>query len=272
MALPSAFWLPLAGLLIVAPQPSSAANFWAFAGGYALSVSDKCASKGTATSATCDAMNTSTDPLTGETKSGEIHVGADLASGDLFVHATSEASLPTAQAGGEAQIGETLSFGGAIFSNSTTTLTMTGTMSNSTGFTAGSLEIFDDNGLLTAGGACSKPTGDFICDPTNNQTKVSVVGDSFFISSTVNIELHKEILVEFVVYASTFLTSSADISDPITIDLPPGVTFTSASGVFLTGAGSVPETSTWVMLLLGFAGVSFVGYQQTKKRRSRLAA
>jgi hypothetical protein len=42
--------------------------------------------------------------------------------------------------------------------------------------------------------------------------------------------------------------------------------------VFLTGAGSVPETSTWVMLLLGFAGVSFVGYQQTKKRRSRLAA
>ena len=79
-----------------------------------------------------------------------VHVGADLASGDLFVHAQSEASLPTAQAGGEAQIGDTLSFNGASSPNSATTLHMTGTMSNSNGFTAGSLEIFDDTGLLTA--------------------------------------------------------------------------------------------------------------------------
>ena len=189
MALPSSFWLPLAGLLIVAPQPSSAASFFAFAGGYALTTSDTCASVGTATSATCDATNTSTDPVSGETKSGEIHVGADLASGDLFVHAESEASLPTAQVGGEAQIGDTLSFNGASSPTSTTTLTMTGTMSNSNGFTAGSLEIFDDTGLLTAGGACSKPTGDFICGSTNSQTKVTVVGNSFFVSSTVNIEV-----------------------------------------------------------------------------------
>jgi hypothetical protein len=34
--------------------------------------------------------------------------------------------------------------------------------------------------------------------------------------------------------------------------LPSGVTFTSASGVLLTGAGSVAETLT----LLGFAGLS----------------
>ena len=86
---------------------------------------------------------------------GEVHVGADLASGDLFVHAESEASLPTAQAGGEAQIGDTLSFNGVSSLNPTTTLTMTGTMSNSNGFTAGSLEIFDDIGLLTAGGLAS---------------------------------------------------------------------------------------------------------------------
>ncbi len=271
MALRSAFWLPLAGLLIVAPQPSSAAVFFVFAGGYALDTTRKCASVGTATSATCDATNTSTDPDSGETKSGEIHVGADLASGDLFVHAESEASLPTAQAGGEAQIGDTLSFNGAISPTSVTTLHMSGTMSNNNGFTAGSLEIFDDTGLLTAGGACSKPTGDFFCAPTNSQTKVSVVGNSFFISSTVNIEDHKQILVEFVVFASSFLTSSADITDPITIDLPPGVTFTSASGVFLTGAGSVPETSTWAMMLLGFAGLGYAGYWKTRQAAHRSA-
>jgi hypothetical protein len=265
MALPSSFWLPLAGLLTVAPQPSSADTFFAFSGGYALSSSDHCASKGTATSATCDATNTSTDPFSGETKSGEIHVGADLTSGDLSVHAKSEGSIPTAEAGGEAQIGDTLTFNGVNSPNSATTITMTGAMSNSNSgdnsdsFTSGWLEIFDDNGLVTGGGACSRPSPSFICDPMNNQTEVTVVGDSFFISSTVNIDLHKTILVEFVVYVSTFLTGSADISDPITIDLPPGVTFTSASGVFLTGAGSVPETSTWAMMLAGFASLAVLG-------------
>jgi hypothetical protein len=271
MALPSAFWLPLAGLLIVAPQPSSAASFWAFAGGYALTTSDKCASKGTATSATCDATNTSDDPFTGETKSGEIHVGADLASGDITVHATSEGSIPTAQAGGEAQIGDTLTFHGVSSSSPTTTITMTGTMStsnsgdNSNGFAAGWLDIYDDNGLLTGGVACSTPNSSFGCGSTNNQTEVTVVGNSFFISSTVDIDLHKEILVEFVVYASSFLTSSADVTDPITVDLPPGVTFTSASGVFLTHAGSVPETSTWAVMLAGFASLAVLGCRARRR-------
>ena len=84
MAQPSAFWLPLAGLLIVAPLPASAASSWAYAGGYALNDYDpsgKCGPVLAATSATCDAANTSTDPLSGETKSGEVHVGADLATG-----------------------------------------------------------------------------------------------------------------------------------------------------------------------------------------------
>lgn len=273
MALRPSFWLPLAGLLIVAPQPSSADTFFVFAGGYALDTTRHCASVGSDTSATCDATNTSTDPFTGETKSGSIDVGADLASGDLFVHAASAASLPTAQAGGEAQIGDTLTFSGAISPGSTTTITMTGTMSDSNAgggsnsFTGGALEIFDDT-LLTSGGACSRPTSGFICDPTNDQTQVSVVGDSFSISSTVDISRHSKILVEFVVSASTFLTGSADISDPITIDLPPGVTFTSASGKFLTSAGSIPETSTWAMILAGFASLAALG----RRARRRTAA
>jgi len=193
MALPSAFWFSLAGLVLLAPQPSSADTFFVFAGGYALDTSHHCASVGSDTSATCDATNTSTDASTGETKSGTIDVAADLTSGNLMVHAESMASLPTAQAGGEAQIGDTLTFGGAISHGSTTTVTMTGTMSDSNSgggsnsFTGGALEIFDDTGLLTSGGACSRPTSGFICDPTNDQTQVSVIGDSFSAAT----ELHK---------------------------------------------------------------------------------
>jgi hypothetical protein len=274
MALRPAFWFSMAGALVLAPQPSSADTFFVFAGGYALDTSRHCASVGSDTSATCDATNTSTDASTGETKSGTIDVAADLTSGNLTVHAESMASLPTAQAGGEAQIGDTLTFGGAIAHGSTTTLTMTGTMSDSNSgggsnsFTGGALEIFDpDTGLLTSGGACSRPSSGFICDPTNDQTQVSVIGDSFSISSTVNISLHSKILVEFVVSASTFLNGSADISDPISIVLPPGVTFTSASGVFLTGAGpsGAPEPSTWAMMLAGFASLAALGWRARRR-------
>ena len=41
----------------------------------------------------------------------------------------------------------------------------------------------------------------------------------------------------------------------VSLDLPDGVSFTSASGDFLTGA--VPEPSTWVMLALGFFGLGW---------------
>ena len=32
------------------------------------------------------------------------------------------------------------------------------------------------------------------------------------------------------------------------------------------GAGTIPETSTWVMMTLGFAGVAFAGYRRSRKR------
>jgi PEP-CTERM motif len=35
-------------------------------------------------------------------------------------------------------------------------------------------------------------------------------------------------------------------------------------GVFAIG-GAVPEPSTWAMLLLGFAGLGYVGYRQAKR-------
>ena len=35
---------------------------------------------------------------------------------------------------------------------------------------------------------------------------------------------------------------------------------------------AVPEVSTWAMMLLGFAGLGFAGYRQTKKQESSFAA
>src|ERR1700720_1410171 len=128
MAKPSAFWFLLTGLLIVAPLPASAASSWASAGASVGFGADpkKCAVL-EATSATCDVTNSAPDPNnSGETKSGTVDVAADLRSGDLFVRAESAASQPTAETAGEAQIADTLSFGGAISQSSVTTLTMSG--------------------------------------------------------------------------------------------------------------------------------------------------
>ncbi len=49
-------------------------------------------------------------------------------------------------------------------------------------------------------------------------------------------------------------------------DLPDGVSFESASGDFLVGnSGSVPEPSTWAMMLLGFAGLGYAGFKRASK-------
>ncbi len=37
-------------------------------------------------------------------------------------------------------------------------------------------------------------------------------------------------------------------------------------------APAIPEPSTWAMMILGFAGVGFVGYRRAKKGRAMLAA
>jgi hypothetical protein len=58
-----------------------------------------------------------------------------------------------------------------------------------------------------------------------------------------------------------------------------GVTVNSSDGCivnnrFLCGSGptTVPEPSTWTMLLLGFAGLAYAGWRSTRKRRSPVAA
>jgi PEP-CTERM motif len=38
-----------------------------------------------------------------------------------------------------------------------------------------------------------------------------------------------------------------------------------------TGVLTVPEPSAWAMMLLGFAGLGFVGYRQTRRAKLRAA-
>lgn len=58
--------------------------------------------------------------------------------------------------------------------------------------------------------------------------------------------------------------SNYTFNDPITITLPPGVTYTSQSGEFLTEATSVPEPSAAILILTGLAGLGFA----RRRRRS----
>jgi PEP-CTERM motif len=60
----------------------------------------------------------------------------------------------------------------------------------------------------------------------------------------------------------------ADFGDPpmLSLTLPDGASVTTASGVFDNFvSATVPEPSTWAMILVGFAGLGFVGYRQRQE-------
>jgi hypothetical protein len=70
-----------------------------------------------------------------------------------------------------------------------------------------------------------------------------------------------------------------DIADDTVIDLGsnwgPTIDLTlSTPGAYVIGGvvpGTVPEASTWAMLVLGFAGLGLVGYRQTRAAKPRAA-
>lgn len=54
--------------------------------------------------------------------------------------------------------------------------------------------------------------------------------------------------------------------------LPSNVSFTSDSGVFLTAnVGSVPEPSTWAMMIMGFCGLGFIAHRRRDKQLLKVA-
>jgi hypothetical protein len=71
-------------------------------------------------------------------------------------------------------------------------------------------------------------------------------------------------IIDMTLTAGATGTSTADLSHTagITFILPAHVSFTSASGVFLSQAPSdvasaVPEPATWAMMLIGFGAVGY---------------
>lgn len=76
--------------------------------------------------------------------------------------------------------------------------------------------------------------------------------------------------LSFQLGLSCFGPAQCDFSHTgsVSLGLPNNVTFTSASGAFLTesGAGSVPEPATWAMMLMGF-GVLGAALRAARRRR-----
>ena len=75
-------------------------------------------------------------------------------------------------------------------------------------------------------------------------------------------------------FASGNFNGFADFSNSahLRFVLPKNVTFTSQSGVGLTGTlGAVPEPSTWAMLIVGFGAVG-AGMRRSRRLQTKLAA
>ena len=79
---------------------------------------------------------------------------------------------------------------------------------------------------------------------------------------------------EFSEFEILGIASSVGLDPNSATDFVTTLTF-EGSGTFtgsMTPVISVPEPSTWAMLLLGFAGLGFVGYRTERGRRLLLAA
>jgi hypothetical protein len=59
--------------------------------------------------------------------------------------------------------------------------------------------------------------------------------------------------------------------DPFFSSNDPGVQFDFSPGL-LEGVSAVPEPSTWAMMILGFAGIGFMGFRRTRKSALSIAA
>jgi hypothetical protein len=174
---------------------------------------------------------------------------ADLATGALTIY--SEAGIASASiwdsftytglpAGG-ATITATLSFPG----------TLTGSSSAIAFLEEGSQTEFNDDGELM------DSTGEFF----NTTTLPPPLSLSFNVVNGSPVVIFAELL-------GGGAGGVADFGDPpmLNLTLPDGASVTTASGVFDNFvSATVPEPSTWAMMLLGFAGLGFAGYRQRQK-------
>jgi len=173
--------------------------------------------------------------------SGTLAASADLSSGILTAYSSggfaSAAAWDTFTFSGLPSAGETIS----------ATLGLGGTFSG-TGFGIAGIQAGPSAGFLTFGSGVAVQTASFgggVAEPASVSVDVTV-------TDTSSLTVFGQII------ANGSSNAIADLTDPptLTLDLPAGVTATSASGVFTNfGPGSPVPEPAGVLLLLGGIGM-----------------
>lgn len=90
---------------------------------------------------------------------------------------------------------------------------------------------------------------------------------AFSATSSGSLPVDGEITLSAVLDGNTL----AAFVDPV-ITLPNGYTIAFSAGIGNTAVTSVPEPSTWTMMLAGLAGLGFAGWRKAKSGQAALSA